>query len=118
VNEEETPEVYRKHVNDYFDSVENQIAPILSHYINYDYDNNMDYLNFLVYPESFVYSFSVSPVMIFNEIEADPSLEDLFLNVSPSLRDDLNPYDVDLDHREDIFMELLQNRVLFTSARL
>ena len=25
-------------------------------------------------------------------------------------RDDLNLYDIDLDHREDIFMELLQNR--------
>jgi len=101
----ENKRTYRTEIKTYFNSISDQFEEVLQKYVRYDYDSDVEYVDFIIFDGVFYEEYSIGAMMMYNGGTEGSAMIDEFSSIKPKIDERLDFYDNDYDHRVDIFMK-------------
>lgn len=102
---------YKRKIEALFSEIETQFDQLLEKCMKHSFGDNVQYIDFVMYPECFTTDFEVYVIPMANYTSSvSTSLDKIFVsNIDFKLSEELDPYDIDEDWRWDVFLQTIRD---------
>jgi hypothetical protein len=109
----ETKKTYKENIKKYLNSISGEVDEIIKQCVQYSYSEDVEYVDIIINDGSFIYDHSIAVFAMSEGGSVGDSVGEDIDNaldaIRPRMDVGLDPYDIDFEYRNSVFMEEVQN---------